>query len=254
MKIDLSRFSAAEILLWQYGVTSPEHIDLTAIAQERGAQVRYRSLHGCEARLIAYGDKAIISINTASSPGRQRFSLGHELAHWIRDAAGKTFLCGKDDISPQGAEGRSIEATANNYASQLVLPDYLVRPWIGRKPTSLDTTCELACDFHVSRTAAAIKLVRNTSGPSALVFHSATERFWFSRACAFPTEFFLSNELHPETVAFEMVYGSVTGMPRKRQEPAARWMSGGGAYRYRVESQSLQLGSRSALTLLTVLS
>jgi hypothetical protein len=87
----------------------------------------------------------------------------------------------------------------------------------------------------------------------AVVCHNATERFWFQRSAGFPSEFYLLDQLHPDTYAFEMVFGSVTGMSRKRQEPADRWISGGGAYRYRVESQSLQLGSRTALTLLTVL-
>ena len=43
-------------------------------------------LTGCEANIIGRGDKAIITINSKSIPGRQRFSAGHELGHWMRRA------------------------------------------------------------------------------------------------------------------------------------------------------------------------
>ncbi len=92
MSVDLSRLSSAERLLWGYGVTDSSHIDLDAIANDNGAEVKYRPLGGCEARLVARGESAIISVNSASNDGRQRFSLAHELAHWICDRKTGSFL------------------------------------------------------------------------------------------------------------------------------------------------------------------
>ena len=130
MAIDRPLLSPAEKLLWQYGVRDPSHIDLEAIANYRGAEVVYRRLCGCAARLVAAGDRAIISVGVGSYPGRQRFSLAHELAHWICDMNHGSFQCANEDIGPQNAEAKNIEAYANGYASQLILPSFLVDPWL----------------------------------------------------------------------------------------------------------------------------
>jgi hypothetical protein len=42
MSVDLSRLSSAEKLLWGYGVTDSSHIDLEAIANDNGAEIKYR--------------------------------------------------------------------------------------------------------------------------------------------------------------------------------------------------------------------
>ena len=70
--------SPPERVLQQLGVTEPDDIDLEAIAWTLGAEVRYRQLDGCEARIIGCGDRAIITVNERSSPRRRRFSVGHE--------------------------------------------------------------------------------------------------------------------------------------------------------------------------------
>ena len=118
--------SPAEQLLWSYGCRKPEHIDLEAIANDKGARVVYRCMDGCAARLVADGAAgAIISVEARDNEGRQRFSLGHELAHLINDAKKASFKCADDQIGPQDAGAQSVEAAANFYASQLVLPDYM---------------------------------------------------------------------------------------------------------------------------------
>ena len=165
MNIDRRQLSPAEQLLWGYGVTDPSHIDLVAIANDKGAEVKFRPLGGCEARLVARGDSAIISVSSTSSQGRQRFSLAHELAHWICDRDRGVFLCAKEDIGPQNSEAKSVEGHANNYASQLILPTYLVDPWLKGRRANLDVANQLSKEFSCSLTAAAI----NTS-TSSLVY------------------------------------------------------------------------------------
>lgn len=153
INVDLTQLSPAERLLWGYGVTDPSHIDLEGIACDQNAQVIYRPLHGCEARLATFGDQAVISVNCSSQEGRQRFSLAHELAHWICDRHSGSFLCAQEDIGPQNAEARTTEAQANGYASQLILPTYLVDPWLENKDASLGVASALAIDFRTSVTA-----------------------------------------------------------------------------------------------------
>ena len=150
MKFDLQKLSPAEKLLWNNGVLDKSHIDLDALAYRYNAEIRYRPLDGCEARLVTYGERAIISISSSSTDGRKRFSLAHELAHWICDKRAGSFLCAKEDIGPQNSEAKTIESNANDFASQLILPDYLVTPWMEGKKITLDVASILATDFSSS--------------------------------------------------------------------------------------------------------
>ncbi|MCK9366574.1 MAG: ImmA/IrrE family metallo-endopeptidase [Metallibacterium scheffleri] len=253
MRIDTARLSPAERLLWSHGVVEPDQIDLKAIANTRGARVVHRHLDGCEARLVASAEEAVISINTASGyEGRRRFSLAHELAHWICDRKTGSFQCAKEVIGPQNAEAKSVEAHANAYASQLILPDYLVVPWANGKRANLDVAKTLANDFNASLTAAAIKLTKRATTPVCIVCHSQSRLLWLQRNGAFPSELFVLGELHQETDAFGLAFGATNGLSRPRTEPANRWLSGGGAYRLMIESQSIKLPDGTVLTMISL--
>jgi len=250
--IEIDRLSRPERLLWGHGVRKPEHIDLEAIAGARGAHVVYRKLDGCAARLVAAGDVAVISVAVDDNLGRRRFSLGHELAHWMQDTQRASFKCTSTDIGPQNAEAKTIEADANSFASQLILPDYLVGPWIANRKPSLDLASAMGVDFQASLTASALKLLQRTQVPVAITCHDQRRLKWSRRSREFSTDFYILNELHQDTIAFEMAFGATKGLSRPKRESASRWISGPGAYRMEVWSQSIKLPEGSVLTMLSI--
>lgn len=251
MIIDPLLLSPPEKLLWLSGVRKASHINLEAIANQYGAIVKYRQLDGCAARLVSIGEQSVISVGHNPSAGRERFSLGHEIAHLVCDKNTGSFKCSKDDISPRNAEAKSVEAYANNFASQLLLPDYLVNPWMQGKKTTLDVAANLASEFESSRTAAAIKVVKRAASPACLVCHSQRGRVWFQKNTKFPFDFFIAEQLHQETYAFQMAFGQVTGLSRPKKEPANYWLSGKDCFRMMVESQSMKLPDGNVLTLVS---
>jgi Zn-dependent peptidase ImmA (M78 family) len=250
---DESRMSPAERLLYSYGITEPEHIDLEAIAFDKNAIVIHRHLEGCEARLVAHGGKAVISVNSNSSEGRQRFSLGHEIAHWMCDQNSMSFRCAKSDIGPQNAEARSVEAAANGYASQLILPSYLVDPWTANRPASLQVAKELAAYFRASLTAAAIKLAKRSSKPCVVACHNQNGLLWRQQSPSFPYELYVVRQLHQDTDAMTLAFSSQAGMTRPKKSAANHWLSGPDVYRKMVESQSVKLPNGSVLSFITLL-
>lgn len=252
MTVDVDRLSRPERLLWAHGVRKPEHIDLEAIAGAKGAHVVYRKLDGCAARLVVAGDRAVISIAIDDNLGRRRFSLGHELAHWIQDAQRTSFNCASTDIGPQNAEAKSIEADANSFASQLILPDYLVGPWLADRKPSLDLANAMGGDFQASLTASALKLLQRAEVPAAITCHDQRRLKWSRRSRNFSTDFYILNELHQDTIAFEMAFGAAKGLSRPKRESAARWISGPSTYRMEVWSQSIKLPEGSVLTMFWV--
>lgn len=250
MTIDSKHLTPAEKLLWSYGITEPAHIDLEAIALDHQATVQRRLLTGCEGRLVANRHKAVISVNSASSPGRQRFSLAHELAHWIHDRQVGSFLCASDDIGPQNAEAKSVESRANDFASQLIMPDYLVLPWINGKSVNLKTANELAQAFSTSLTAAAIKLAKRTRVPACITCHGRTTRHWKMTNNSFPPDIYIRKELHHDTDAFNLIFGGMSKMSLSKQEPADRWLTGSGIFKMIVETQSVLLQDDAVLTMI----
>lgn len=242
-------FTPAEALLWSYGITEPSQIDLDAIACEQDAVVRYRTLEGCEARLVAAIKNAVITVNaTGVSSGRQRFSLAHELAHWLCDRKTGSFLCAKTDISPQNAEAKSVEACANAYASQLILPTYLVDPWLADRAPSLALARALAAEFRSSLTAAAIKLIKRTHHVAMVARHGKSRLIWHRRSLNMPSEFYVLPELHQDTDAFTLSFGG-TVADRPRRESASRWFSGRDVVRLDAHSQSIRLPDGTVLSL-----
>lgn len=246
--IDLGSLSPPEKLLWSHGFRRPEHIDLEGVALAKGATVIYRRLDGCAARLLTDGDKAVISIDASDNPGRQRFSLGHELAHWINDAKRASFNCSSDSIGPQNAEAMSVEASANLYASQLVLPDYMVTPWLVSKNMTLNVAVELADAFRASVTASAIKMAKRWPKPVCVACHDMRGRRWFVRSKSWPFDLYPVGQLNHNTAAFEIAFKATNRMSTLRKDRGDWWLTGPDVWRIEVEAQSMRLPDGSALT------
>lgn len=140
-------------LYYDLGITSPEELKIEAIASYLGATVKYRELTGCEARIIGVKDKAIITVNSTSSTERQRFSIGHELGHWLKDRGTVGNLCSKQDmegninISPK-------EIRANTLAAELLMPEGLIRSHLQGAEYSIDAVRSISSTFRVSSMAA----------------------------------------------------------------------------------------------------
>jgi Zn-dependent peptidase ImmA (M78 family) len=62
-----------------------------------------------------------------SSRRRRRFSIGHELGHWHYDR-GRMLVCLADEIGRGTVIESSPERLADQFASQLLMPEYLLRP------------------------------------------------------------------------------------------------------------------------------
>ncbi|MGK5063943.1 ImmA/IrrE family metallo-endopeptidase [Janthinobacterium sp. LB3P112] len=249
---ELSQLSPAEALLWNYGISDPVDIDLDAIAFDMGATVHRRPLCGCEARLVADGDKAVITINSKSIITRQRFSLAHELGHLKLDRGRSGFLCTSKDIGPHSDASRDGEAIANSFASQLLLPSYLFIPAACGKPLTIDSAQKLGATFNASITATCIKMVRTSTAPAWVVCHVRRGLAWFFKSPKAPENLFLNRELHYDTEAFDLVYGEGEGKTRIKTEGGQLWFSDREASRYQVKSQSFRVQDGTVVSLLSL--
>ncbi|HKM80337.1 MAG TPA: ImmA/IrrE family metallo-endopeptidase [Candidatus Acidoferrum sp.] len=174
----LSTIQTPEQILADLGIREPEDLEIEAIAEYCGATIRYKPLYGCEARIIGYHDRAIITINSNSSRSRQRFSGGHELGHWMRDRGQIAFKCDYENYV-HGWWASNPETRANRFASDLLLPVGMFQPCARGLTVTFESVRKLTDAFKMSLTATAIRLVEHGGLPSMLVCNNPHKREWF---------------------------------------------------------------------------
>lgn len=168
------------------GITEPHEIDLEAIAFFKGAEVKYEQLIGCEARIIGYDERAIITLNENSIPERQQFSLGHEIGHWLKDRGRIGNLCSQAEIDEKGTGTRvndkhsHRESIANNYASELLMPRYLIDSKVSGSSLNFDLFRAVSSTFGTSLTATAFRIIRLNKHVGFLAAYDRSgQRKWF---------------------------------------------------------------------------
>ena len=175
----------------ELGITAPEEIDLEAIAFYKGAVVRREALTGCEARIIGADNKAIITVNETSSIQRQKFSIGHELGHWFKHRGKIGNLCSKSDLDQKNTKIPHKEIIANDFASELLIPSYLLTPVLLELPLKMDTVQQVSNSFQCSMMVALRKVIEIGSYMGFFaVYDSNLNRKYFQKSDSLPYEFF----------------------------------------------------------------
>jgi Zn-dependent peptidase ImmA (M78 family) len=247
----LSRpLSIPEKLLQDLGIERPQDIDLEAIAWELGARVKYRELRSYEARIVGRGDRAIITVDEKALPRRKRFSIAHELGHWHHHR-GRCLICRSDEIGDSRRSVTDPERVADDYASDLILPRFILDP-ISRgiaRPT-LKAVREVADMFDVSLTATLLKIVEADHFPIIAICHSRTGRRWFRRAPSVPERWFPQQELDHESFAFTALFGQEPGAQGPRKIPAEAWFDRSEARQYDISEETFQVAQDQICTVL----
>lgn len=152
--------------------------------------------NGFEAALVMDELKASGSILLAKGqrPERRRFSIGHELGHFLipshRPHPGRPFECSLSDfhlLNPKDKNRRRrIEAEANRFAARLLMPPVRVCRAIGQSGSTLESLVALAKDFAVSKEAMARAWVDAHREPVAVIIAQNGQILRFYRSEDFP--------------------------------------------------------------------
>ena len=112
-----------------------------------------------------------IAYNGKARGERQRFTIAHELGHFILHRSQKqSFNCDSQSVHT-GIDGlRQIEREADEFASNLLMPGDLLREWISNQRIDLHVLSAIAKRFQVSFEALCIRFIKFTTQRAILVY------------------------------------------------------------------------------------
>jgi hypothetical protein len=147
-------------------------------------------LPGVEGVLLMPSDRnwGAIFTKVHSSRQRRRYTLAHELGHflnlWHEPPSQNGFACTTEDlgtgwrgVSKQAGQHRLQESQANRFAIELLAPASRVEPFLKAIP-DLEQVIAVSTELHISKEAAARRYVELFERPIAVVFgHDRTVRY-----------------------------------------------------------------------------
>lgn len=136
-----------------------------------------------------------ILVNSATSRRRRRFSIGHELGHFLspthRPMRGSTTGCQTVDMRLQTPRKNDVasrvEVQANRFAAKLLMPERAFRREIKRSDApSLQAVVEISNLFDVSKEATARRYVELHDTACAIIFSESLRFMRPYRSSDFP--------------------------------------------------------------------
>lgn len=169
-------------------VTLP--IPVEAIAPAVGINsIQSKPLDGFEACLITDANKAsgLILVNARSSRERRRYSIGHELGHFLNvwHFADDAISCASSDMAANDEKCAKREAEANRFAASLLMPRRLARPYLRSEP-DLAQALALASAADVSMQAGIRRYVDLHDVNMAALFAKDGRILYVHKKKAFP--------------------------------------------------------------------
>jgi Zn-dependent peptidase ImmA (M78 family) len=142
-------------------------VQVERIARVMKIRVQYAPLDGDLSGMASIRDGvSIIGVNALHHPNRQRFTLSHEIGHFClhRDVLEGAIhvdkhILNRDALTEAGTDDREIEANA--FASELLMPEPLLKAALGSRTVAFeddDFIASLGKRFRVSDAAMRFRL------------------------------------------------------------------------------------------------
>lgn len=129
-------------------------LDVSALTQLLGIAMRMEPMKGDESGSLKKERDGswVITVNSLHHPHRQRFTIAHELAHYIKH----TIISDEFNDSVFFRDGtiNEIETEANRFAAELLMPDNQFQVFVNEKSKNVE---EIASYFQVSSMAVRLR-------------------------------------------------------------------------------------------------
>lgn len=169
-------------LLQRFAIEDPKFA-IEDLAYALGVDIEYGGITNADAWLLKCDNgRGVIRLNkTITSPTRQRFSIAHELGHWVMHSkVNQGYLCTAKDLQDYGRSPE--EAEANWFAATLLMPKSLIPANFHKCDPSFEFIMDLATRFQTSFTATARRCIELSRQPVILISSSNGVINWSARS------------------------------------------------------------------------
>ena len=218
---------AARDLVEHYGITEPDHIAIEDLAFRRGLTIYEAPLVGAVAQLInpRWGRPKLLLSERLVEHDVRRFTIAHDLGHYVLEHPSRSLveLCDPLARGPERSGERYEELEANAFASEVLMPERLVRAECVGVPVSLAPALRIAHRFRVSPRAAAIRFTELTDAACAAVLSERGVVRWTAPSATFRSSIPSGKPLDPRSIAWAYFAGGAS--TREAQHvPTAAWI------------------------------
>jgi Zn-dependent peptidase ImmA (M78 family) len=168
-------------------------VDVIALALDI-EEIRLESLNNFEGALLTTSSRShgSILVNSKGNPQRQRFTIGHELGHFLipsHTGPAEGFYCSRSDMGISSARTHDRRAhqelEANRFAIEILAPRVEACKFADADP-DIARILAMATTFDISRAAAARRFVELSPAAVAIVFSKDGRLAYTARSQAFP--------------------------------------------------------------------
>lgn len=200
LRLRAARREALRVLR-RFGVERECPVPVEDVAHALGVRIVRGELKRALASLTRAGRQVRIRVSDAHvDPGQLRFSIAHELGHFVLRHRSSLDVCDEAAIQRYFFDGEA-EAEANAFAGELLLPEPTVRRRCEVSPANLDVIDAIARDFGTSIVATAIRFAELTSERCAVVYAQQGHVRWVVRSATFWPAIVRGQPLLPWSVA-----------------------------------------------------
>jgi hypothetical protein len=249
-KVDLVA-ATAEAFLRRFGHDSGRRLE--QVLPEIGLELHVRDVQSYEGALLRIKGVprgyVVLSVRI-SEDSRRRFTLAHELGHYILPNQQEISQpCTKAAVESWDETLSGLEADANRFAAEILMPRAILLPFLKQSPT-FSHVAQVAGACGTSLTASAYRIASLTSFRMAMVWSQAGRARWYKASDEF-VRWIKKGQLSPDTFAYDAFRG--TPVPKGLESvPASAWLFETGLKAdARILEQSLLLPTYDAV--LTVL-
>jgi Zn-dependent peptidase ImmA (M78 family) len=162
---------AAKKIMSESGIENTVSFPLKDMVRGYGATIIEKPLQNAEGRIVFGSEKrAIITINSdIMFESKKRFVLAHEFGHFIMHR--NYFVNHNDDeLTLNSYKKGEQETEANEFASEILMPEGLFQKSIKNKKFSFKLIKELSEEFQTSLTASIFRFIDLGNTPIAVVY------------------------------------------------------------------------------------
>ena len=175
-----------------------------------GLKIKEVDLEGCDGVLVrAKGaSRGIIAVKrNVRSEGRKRFTVAHEIGHYILPGHDGGSICRPADIEGWRDKGNAKEREADDFAAELLIPTAVAKAHVARHTPSLSAVEAVADECGASLSASAWKYCDLTTEQCAIVWSEAGKVAWTRKSAEFPFFIPKGRPLSQATYAYNCLLG-----------------------------------------------